>query len=152
MVQVRETFGSLDDFEAILGKLQEYGYQRVKPTGVTTYRQDPKDVIHDCTELMRGLDGGSSDAPARGFYPQYLRSDLISALREFFYQAERSRSGPTAYNSFAAQRIGPDSLVITLNYDVALERAARESGKVGRRDGIWLYGLSGAGSFPDDHL
>lgn len=45
------------------------------------------------------------------------------ALREFFYQAELNRTGPTAYDRFAANRIEPDSLVITLNYDVALERA-----------------------------
>jgi hypothetical protein len=38
IVQVRETFGSLDDFEGILGKLEEYGYRRVQPTGPTTYR------------------------------------------------------------------------------------------------------------------
>ena len=54
---------------------------------------------------MRGVDGGNPYAPAEGFYPQYLRSDLISALREFFYQTtEQSRSEPkTAYDSFAGQ-------------------------------------------------
>jgi hypothetical protein len=36
IVQVRETFGSLDDFEGILGKLEEYGYDRVRPTAATT--------------------------------------------------------------------------------------------------------------------
>jgi hypothetical protein len=54
MVQVRETFGSLDDFEGILGKLEEYGYQRVRPTGPTTYSQDAKDILHDCMERMQG--------------------------------------------------------------------------------------------------
>jgi hypothetical protein len=129
IVQVRETFGSLDDFESILGKLDDHGYKRVKPPGVTTYCQDPKDIFHDCTERMQGVDTGDPYAPAEGFYPQYLRSDLILALREFFYQTEQSRSGPTAYDSFAGQRIGADSLVITLNYDVALERALAKAGK-----------------------
>jgi hypothetical protein len=57
MVQVRETFGSLDDFEGILGKLEEYGYQRVRPTGPTTYSQDAKDILHDCMERMQGCLG-----------------------------------------------------------------------------------------------
>src|SRR5229473_5921300 len=74
IVQVRETLGSLDDFEGVLGKLEEYGQQRVKPTGATTYRQDHKDIFHDCTERFRGVDCGEADAPAEGFYPQYLRS------------------------------------------------------------------------------
>src|SRR5579872_4511957 len=52
IVQVRETIGSLDDFEGILGKLEEYGQLRVRPTGPTTYRQDPKDVAHDCAERL----------------------------------------------------------------------------------------------------
>ena len=38
IVQVRETFGSLNDFEGILGRLEESGHERVKPTGITTYR------------------------------------------------------------------------------------------------------------------
>jgi len=40
IVQVRETYGSLDDFEEILGKLEQYGHERVRPTGPATYRQD----------------------------------------------------------------------------------------------------------------
>jgi hypothetical protein len=50
IVQVRETFGSLDDFEGILSKLEEFGYKRIRPAGPTTYRQDPKDIFHDCAE------------------------------------------------------------------------------------------------------
>src|ERR1700674_2063756 len=84
IVQVRETFGSLDDFEGILGRLEAYGHERVKPTGPTTYHQDHKDISHDCTERFRGVDCGDPEVPAEGFYPQYLRSDLISAFREFF--------------------------------------------------------------------
>jgi hypothetical protein len=57
-----------------------------------------------------------------------LRSDLITAFREFFYQTEQNRSEPTAYDSFAAQKIMPDSTVITFNYDVALERALANAG------------------------
>src|SRR5713101_1185521 len=77
IVQVRETLGSLDDFEGVLGKLEEYGQQRVKPTGATTY----------------------ADVPAEGFYPQYLRSDLISAFREYFYETEDKRRGATGYDN-----------------------------------------------------
>jgi hypothetical protein len=129
IVQVRETFGTLDDFEGILGKLEAYGYKRVRPTRPVTYRQDVKDIFHDCTERLRAVDDATPDAPTEGFYPQYLRSDLIMALREFFYQAEQNRTGPTAYDSFAAQKIESDSLVITLNYDVALERALARAEK-----------------------
>jgi hypothetical protein len=67
IVQVRETFGSLDDFEGILGTLEEYGYERVKPTGATTYRKDYKDLFHDCTKKMQSEDGGNPDVPAEGF-------------------------------------------------------------------------------------
>jgi hypothetical protein len=128
IVQVRETFGQLDDFEGILGKLDGYGFKRVKPTGATTYRQDPKDIFHDCAERMSGADASNADGPARGFYPQYLRSDLITAVREFFYRIEHDRSGEVAYDGFA-RKIDQDSLVITLNYDVALERALANAGK-----------------------
>jgi hypothetical protein len=50
-------------------------------------------------------------------------------FRELFYQTEQKRSGPTAYDSFAEKRIGSDSTVITLNYDLALERALIKAGK-----------------------
>jgi SIR2-like domain len=129
ILQVRETFGSLDDFGGILGKLEAYGYKRVRPTGPVTYRQDPKDIFHDRTERLRGAGDGAPDRPAEGFYPQYLRSDLIMALREFFYQAEQNRTDPTAYDSFAARKVDANSLLITLNYDVALERALAKAGK-----------------------
>src|SRR5579871_6521099 len=122
ILQVRETFGTLDDFEGILGKLEAYGYKRVRPAGPVTYRQDVKDIFHDCTERLRGVESGTSDTPAEGFYPQYLRSDVIMALREFFYEAELNRTSPTAYDRFAARRIEAGDLLITLNYDVALER------------------------------
>ena len=129
IVQVRETFGSLDDFEGILGKLEDYGYQRVKPAGQTAYRQDPKDIFHDCAERYRGVNIADPGVPAQGFYPQYLRSDLIGAFREFFYQTEELRTEPNAYDGFAGRRAGPDSTVITFNYDVVLERALAKTGK-----------------------
>src|SRR5579872_5292513 len=56
ILQVRETFGSLDDFEGILGKLEAYGHKRVRPAGPVTYGQDTKDIFHDCTERLRGDD------------------------------------------------------------------------------------------------
>jgi hypothetical protein len=129
IVQIRETFGSLDDFEGILGKLEDYGQHRVKPTGATTYRQDRKDIFHDCTERFRSVDCGDSDAPAEGFYPQYLRSDLISAIREYFYEIEDKRIGVSGYHSFATRKVSADSSIMTFNYDVALERALATAGK-----------------------
>jgi hypothetical protein len=142
IVQVRETFGGLDDFEGILGKLDEYGFDRVKPTVATTYAQDMKDIIHDCTESVRNGDAGDADEPAQGFYPQYLRSDLITAVREFFYRIEQERSGETAYDRFA-RKIDQESLLITLNYDVALERSVVKTGK-------WDIGTGyGFTAFPD---
>jgi hypothetical protein len=126
VLQVRETFGSLDDFEGILGRLDEYGYRRVPPTSKATYRQNHHDISHDCAEVMRGR--RNPDEPALGFYPQYMRSELIMALHEMFYDSEQKRSTPTAYDSFA-ERIMADSAVITFNYDVALERALARTGK-----------------------
>src|SRR5580698_1017704 len=129
IVQVRETFGSLDDFEGVLGRLEQYGHKRVKPTGPVTYRQDRMDIIHDCTERLRGSDSGDPDDATEGFYPQYLRSELIGALREFFYQIEELRVQPNAYDSFARRKAGPDSGIITFNYDIALERALAKAAK-----------------------
>jgi hypothetical protein len=126
---LRETFGSLDDFEGILGKLEEYGHLRFKPTGRTTHHQDRNDIRHDCIERFQGVHAGDPDIPAEGFYPQYLRSDLISAFREFFYQTEELRTEPNAYDIFAERKAGADSSVITFNYDIALERAMAKAGK-----------------------
>ena len=122
IVQIRETFGSLDDFEGILGRLEEYGQKRITPTGTTTYHQDQKDLLHDFSECLQGVDCGDAAAPAEGFYTQYLRSDLVSAFREFFYEIEKKRSEPAAYDNFA-HKVAPGSSIITFNYDVALERS-----------------------------
>jgi hypothetical protein len=54
MLQIRETFGSLDSLESILGELEQYGTQRVPPTSGTKYRQDIKDLMHDASEHMMG--------------------------------------------------------------------------------------------------
>lgn len=142
MEQVRETFGSLDDFEGILGKLEEYGYQRVRPTGPTTYSQDAKDILHDCMEPMQGINCGDPNVPAQGFYPQYLRSDLISAFREYFYDIEEHRSEPTVYESLAG-RLAAESTIITFNYDLALERAFRKAGRWDVGSGYGYLAFSG---------
>jgi hypothetical protein len=76
---------------------------------------------------------GKVDAALVGFYPQYLRSDLISAFHEFFYRTEESRRGLNAYNAFAEHRAGTECSIITFNYDIALERALA-------RAGIWDIG------------
>jgi hypothetical protein len=96
ILQVRETFGGIDDFEEILGKLEQYGTQRVRPTGPVAYRQEYKDLAHDCLERLGGSESGDPNTPAEGFYPQYLRSDLILALREYFYHVEERRNRPSA--------------------------------------------------------
>lgn len=127
IVQIRETFGCLANFEEILGKLEDYGQRRVKPTGPTTYHQDIQDIFHDCTETL-GRDQ-IDDEEAQGFYPQYLRSDLISAFREFFYQTAELRTEPNAYDTFTARKADLDSIIITFNYDIALERALAKAGK-----------------------
>ncbi|MGA2120202.1 MAG: hypothetical protein ABSH56_36435 [Bryobacteraceae bacterium] len=89
------------------------------------------------------MDSGDPGAPAQGFYPQYLRSDLISAFREFFYRIEKNRSEPIAYSRFAERRLAPDSTIITFNYDVALERVLAGAGK-------WDVGAGyGFAAFPD---
>jgi hypothetical protein len=127
IVQVRETFGSLGNFEAILGQLEAYGQQRVKPSGPTTYQQDPNDIRQDCTERLMGVD--IDRAAAEGFYPQLLRSGLISAFREYFYDVEEKRTGRNAYDDFAERKANADSITITFNYDIALERALAKAGK-----------------------
>jgi hypothetical protein len=64
IVQIRETFGSLDDFESVLGKLDEHGHQRIRPPSATTYRQNVVDIRHDCTGRLRGTGPGNPDEPA----------------------------------------------------------------------------------------
>ena len=137
MLQIRETFGSLDSLEIVLGKLEEYGTQRVVPTSATTYRQDHKDIAHDVMEHMMGRRGGALDDPAQGFYPQYLRSDLVTAFREMFYSIEESRSGENAYDKLA-QLVEPGSALVTFNYDVALERALARASKWDIGTGYWF--------------
>jgi hypothetical protein len=128
ILQIRETFGSLEGFESILGKLEEYGLKRFKPIGATSYHQDCKDILHDCSEQFHGFENADPVVYA-GFYPQYLRSDLISAFREYFYEIEQKRTGWNAYDAFAERKAGADSSIITFNYDVALERSLATAGK-----------------------
>jgi hypothetical protein len=146
ILQVRETFGSLDDFEGILGKLETFGHERVRPTGSSTYRQDHKDIFHDCTKQMQGE--SCDPETTEGFYPQYLRSDLIGAYREFFYQTEEQRVGTNAYDSFAVHRLAPDSTIISLNYDVALERALKNAGMWDIGDGYGFTAFQDRASSP----
>jgi hypothetical protein len=149
IVQARETFGSLADFEGILGKLEGYGQKRTRPTGQTTYRQDYKDIFHDVSEEFGGVVVSDPESSPEGFYPQYLRSDLIGAFREFFYQIEDRRRGPNAYDAFADRKADSGSSVITFNYDVALERALATAGKWDVGDG---YGFKLFSSRPSSKV
>jgi hypothetical protein len=128
ILQLRETFGPLDDFESILERLDACGQTRITPTGPTTYQQDPLDILHDYTEGLQGIDGRNPELGAQGFYPQYLRSDLVLAFREFFYETETKRVEPVAYDTFAHNRATSDSSIITFNYDVAVERSLAKCG------------------------
>ena len=110
-------FDSLDDFEGILGKLDEYGSDWMKWRGDSAFAQCKRDLLENA---MRDLSTGP-----QGFYPQYLRDDLASAVREFFRDLESSRTEPTAYDRFARQYASVDDIFITFNYDIALERALR---------------------------
>jgi hypothetical protein len=140
MLQIRETFGSLDSLENVLGKLEQYGTQRAVPTSAATYQQDMKDLMHDASEQFMGR--RDPDAPAEGFYPQYLRSDLITAFREMFYSIEQNRCGENAYDKLA-RAADAGSGFITFNYDVALERALAKAAKWDVADGYWFN------AFPD---
>ena len=94
-----------------------------------------------------GVASGNPDPPATGFYPQYLRSDLISAFREYFHEIETKRAGEIAYDSFA-RWIDPPSLIITLNYDVALERSLAKAGKWDIGTGYGFTALTGREASP----
>jgi len=77
---------------------------------------------------------------------QYLRDDLVSAVREFFYHLESSRPASEAYDNFAHQRVCADDTLITFNYDVALERGLKGAGRwdVGSGYGFPLFADSPA--------
>jgi hypothetical protein len=139
MLQIRETFGSLDSLENVLGTLEQYGTKRVVPTSATTYRQGMKDLMHDASEQMMGR--RDPEEPADGFYPQYLRNDLISAFREMFYSIEENRCGENAYDSLA-RAADAGSGFITFNYDVALERALAQAAKWDVAGGYWFNAFS----------
>jgi hypothetical protein len=140
ILQIRETFGSLDSLENVLVKLEQCGTQRVVPTSPITYAQDCFDIAHDTSECMMGR--GLLDESPQGFYPQYMRSDLVLAFREMFYSIEESRCGANAYDKLACA-VDAGSGFITFNYDVALERALAKAGKWDIGDGYWFT------AFPD---
>ncbi|MDP2997842.1 MAG: hypothetical protein Q8N47_10165 [Bryobacterales bacterium] len=120
LVQLRALFPSLDDFEGILSSLGTYGHDRVNIESGAPQAQ--RDIFED---IVRG----DVNAESKGFYPQYLRDDLVSAVREFFYHLESDRSGSKAYDDFAHHRASADDTLITFNYDVALERALKRAAR-----------------------
>lgn len=128
MLQLRETFEPLGTLEDVLEKLQKYGTERIVPSGPMTYRQDPKDIGHDMSDYMMGRFRGNIEDKQCGFYPQYMRADLVSAFREMFYVIEENRVGENAYDKLASA-VDAGSAFITFNYDVALERALAKAQK-----------------------
>jgi hypothetical protein len=120
ILQLRGLFPSLADFEGILERLASAGQDRL----VTAY-EGPQSV----RDMFEDLARGAKNAQSKGFYPQYLRDDLVSAVREFFYDIESQQSESTAYTKFARECVTVNDTLITFNYDVALERALKAIGK-----------------------
>ena len=119
-VQLRALFCSLDDFEEILQRLATYGNQRVEIKSDAP--QAGRGVIED---VVRGETNDQSNF----FYQHSLRGDLVSAVREFFYDLESHRAADAAYDCFAQQRVSEDDTLITFNYDVSLESALKRAGR-----------------------
>jgi hypothetical protein len=120
ILQIRETFGSLDSLENVLAKLEQCGTQRVVPTSLTTYAQDCFDIAHDTSEYLMGR--ALLDDSPRGFYPQYMRSDLVPAFREMFpaFTAQR-RTAVTnirAAGNFPEERLGPHVHLHLLEFEM----------------------------------
>lgn len=106
-VQLRALFPTLDDFEEIL-RILSNGQDQVK--------------------LECDTPRGETNAQSNRFCLQYLRDDLVSAVREFFYYVEEHRSEETAYDKFAQHHMSQEDTLITFNYDVSLERALKRAG------------------------
>lgn len=142
IAQLRSTFGSLDNFEDILGRLDELGFDRVKGGAPNEYPQCTRDTAEDALRSLsgRGPEEPSLDETPPGYYPQNLRDDLVSAVREFFRFLESGRTEKTAYDRLA-QRASADDTFITFNYDVALECALGRAKKwdVGSGYGFSLF-------------
>lgn len=141
ILQIRETFGTLEDFEQILGKLESLGTQRVPGSGRTSYRQAIVDLVQD--GIGEFLEGRDETVPSDGFYPQYLRSDLVGAFRDYFYEVESTRTTPTGYEYFARSCANSQVGLVTFNYDIALERALAGAGR-------WDIGTGYGFTFRDD--
>jgi hypothetical protein len=141
--QLRHTFGSLDDFEKILGELDKCGTDRVQTQTETAYAQCMVDLLEDATRSLSriGQRASRSDGEPRGFYPQYLRDQLVSAVREFFRDVELRRTAQIAYDRFANDHASIHDILITFNYDVALERALKSVDKwdIGSGYGFSLF-------------
>jgi hypothetical protein len=118
LLQLRSFSPSLKDFEAILSSLSSYGQgAKIESDAAQLLEDFHEDYVRD-----------SGNSP-RGFYPQQLRSDLVSAIREFFYHLESTRSESSAYTDFADRHVFEGDTLITFNYDLALERALRKADK-----------------------
>ncbi len=84
--------------------------------------------------------------------PTHIRPLLLSGFREAtreFFNDIRQRPAPL-YNQLARERIKPDDVVVTFNYDMACERELRQTGLWEVGDG---YGFSlGLGSIPPSQV
>jgi len=123
--QLRAEFPGVDDFEEVLRNLDFCGQDRIGIASVGADVQCARDLLEDAS---RSLDSGQQepDGEVRGFYPQYLRDDLASAVREFFYEIA-SGGFEGAYDNFAEHRARNGDTVITFNFDVSVERALRRN-------------------------
>ena len=102
------------------------GRERVDAGSKGLYPQSPSDQFEDVMESWNRDQMLEADVQTSGFYPHYLRRDLVIALGLYFFDLEylesrRDKSLTYAYESFARHRATSNDTLITFNYDVALD-------------------------------
>lgn len=104
--------------------------------------------LQNTEEIVTDLEEPAPGSPAVACGRQYrawLRQALLEVVPEFFYEILLSRRAP-GYEKFAQEKVYPNDVVITFNYDVACERELRKAGIWQISDG---YGFSaGLHDFP----
>jgi len=95
--------------------------------------------LDDCEEILRELDSRAKQANTA-----HLRDALAGGIREFFADIA-SQEGAETYDLFAQTHAKRGDVIITFNYDIALERALKKAGRWDIKHG---YGFP-FGFFPD---